>query len=517
MKNFSFTIVTLLITFVSVNVYGDYRPVASSAFSAVTGSVTASQLPSELVQFTQSQTIGTSAVYNIAFTSDSYTKLLIHPGVGSTTFHDISSNVFTLTSTGSPLGTQTNKPFDNASIYLSSGNYFTAPSNSVFDLTSTEDWCWEFWYKRDGTPPNFSTLFGRLSGTNGWAIMLNVGGANGIYLKRHEDSSGGVSYTGMDDGLHHYAFVHDDSQDKLSLFVDNVVVATATASTAINWTNYAEPVYVGHSTFDSPRFAKGWMSEIRISKGTQRYGFRNATYTLKYLDPFLGIETIRIKVGTQSATVLSFNATHTIFGSTTSAYIPGSVTKYVIEATAGGGKILAISYDSPSEETKKVVYSEGTKTHYLDGLKKMRIGEWSWRLRDVNRLDAEVIAKENFVKITQNINDYRIMSSGTSTQMIDVEKMQADYVLAKEAIELEWASTPEQYNLINNVENALETDTEIYLTPFAGDPSTPEILQSKDKKALSLNSQIGYAYEAIKELEAIVGSLTTRLEKARIP
>ena len=71
----------------------------------------------------------------------------------------------------------------------------------------------------------------------------------------------------------------------------------------------------------------------------------------------------------------------------------------------------------------------------------------------------------------------------------------------------------------------LESDTSITsITPVSDDPSTSALFKRSDPKILDLEPQIGclmstaqYQATEINELRALVGSLTTRIEKAGIP
>jgi len=151
---------------------------------------------------------------------------------------------------------------------------------------------------------------------------------------------------------------------------------------------------------------------------------------------------------------------------------------------------------------------EGTRTNYVDQLEKLRTGVWSWKENDVNRLDAEAEAKTNFIRKERDswtiANKFKytkeVFEVGTGTiTKIDKITMEKDY---KNHIELEWTAHPKQFEMINEVENRMEAgdNAEKHIGAFAGDITTPDILQNKEKTTLSLNDTIGWTIVVQKDM-----------------
>ena len=72
-------------------------------------------------------------------------------------------------------------------------------------------------------------------------------------------------------GQTHIAFVHNDAADTLKVYVDGTEQASATASTAINWTNTTDSLYIGMQNGFTDRSFAGWLDEIRITPDVARW------------------------------------------------------------------------------------------------------------------------------------------------------------------------------------------------------------------------------------------------------
>ena len=72
-------------------------------------------------------------------------------------------------------------------------------------------------------------------------------------------------------GQTHIAFVHNDANDTLKVYVDGTEQASATASTAINWTNTTDSLYIGMQNGFTDRSYAGRLDGIRITPGVARW------------------------------------------------------------------------------------------------------------------------------------------------------------------------------------------------------------------------------------------------------
>ena len=125
----------------------------------------------------------------------------------------------------------------------------------------------------------------------------------------------------------------------------------------------------------------------------------------------------------------------------------------------------------------------------------------------------------------QNNRDrYIIPNEGTGT--INYNQMITDY---KTQRLLEWASELNQQNLISDKKGALESDRSILkVSPVSDRITTPDELRGVDKRTIDPLSTASFAIAItqkqkkllegqateIQSLKAIIGSLTSRLNKA---
>lgn len=199
---------------------------------------------------------------------------------------------------------------------------------------------------------------------------------------------------------------------------------------------------------------------------------------------------------TPRTSVASYNG-HLRVGTSTSDIGTTSVYPLYVDGNIWVNGVIVTT----SDKEKKVEWALGTRSNFLDNFKNMKIGKWSWKLRDIHRLDAEAVAKKKYLVDgykdweQANIKLYSVSISGSTT--IGYDKMRDDYEATRQ---VEWMSDLTQQSLIDEVENNLEADKDIYFYPFAGDPSTPDEIQTPDKNKIILQSLIGQMGITVQEL-----------------
>lgn len=149
---------------------------------------------------------------------------------------------------------------------------------------------------------------------------------------------------------------------------------------------------------------------------------------------------------------------------------------------------------------------------------------------DITLDQAEEIAKIEYVKSFEVADYATFKTDRLSEYLADKGTDTANWTRLREDFEAEHGESrrnefyvlPDKEERIRQKKVELESDTSITsITPISDDPSTPDLFKRGDKRILDLQPQIGalmgtaqYQDLVIKELEAIVGSLTSRLNNA---
>ena len=194
---------------------------------------------------------------------------------------DRSSNAFAVTTVNNPT-VQRFSPFSPGTAYSTStiggsayfdgiGDYLTIPSNSVFQF-GTGDFSIECWFYDTGTSDTYPGL---ISSANGWqagstALRFNNLGLTAKFAFFHNPTGDPVfssTNTFASYQWHHVAVTRSGST--MRMFVNGIQEASAnvTASISLDTTT---GVIIG-SGFDSSSKIKGYVSNVRIVKGTAIY------------------------------------------------------------------------------------------------------------------------------------------------------------------------------------------------------------------------------------------------------
>lgn len=192
---------------------------------------------------------------------------------GSTSFTNtaVGGNTHSITANGNAqVDTDVDSPFTDglgSALFDGASDYLTSPDDTDWDLTASADWTIDFWIRRNGSQATNDAILQRGqagSPYNGWTIKFE---SNAVAIRNNANGSGGVGGASLSDATWtHIAIVHDDTANTLTIYKDGTQVQQATASTAINWTNTSDALYIGSQNgFVGSRDFAGHLCEIRFS------------------------------------------------------------------------------------------------------------------------------------------------------------------------------------------------------------------------------------------------------------
>lgn len=216
---------------------------------------------------------------------DSYTKLLLHcdGDDASTTFTDASPSAHGNASVAGNAQVDTaQKKFGTGSLLLDgTGDYLYYADHADWEMGSGE-WTVDFWMRFSNTTGYQYFLYHGATSDEGisWyffnnLLTLNIStgaGSDWEFAKT-------VSWTPSTDTWYHLAFVR--TSNTLKIFVNGTQVGTDGDMTGITARNSAGSLYVG-SHRNGIDGVKGWIEEIRISKGIARWTSNFTPPTLPY-------------------------------------------------------------------------------------------------------------------------------------------------------------------------------------------------------------------------------------------
>jgi len=242
-----------------------------------TGYLSSTRLIKGTAQYTAAFTTPTSPL-----TAVSGTSLLT---CQSNRFIDNSTNAFALTVTGNP-SVQTFSPFPTLTAYASgtnggsgyfdgSGDYLTVADNAAFEFGSG-DFTIELWVNTTSSS-QYDGLVTKESGAVGgaWSLMINssssTAGDVAFWSYDYNSFSGAMVITTgasiRDGGWHHIALVRNGSS--WAIYIDGVSRGTQTSSATLG--NSSADVWIGNTQSTPTRDFPGYMSGLRIVKGTAVY------------------------------------------------------------------------------------------------------------------------------------------------------------------------------------------------------------------------------------------------------
>jgi len=211
---------------------------------------------------------------------DTYVGLMLHCDGedGSTTFTDSSLSPKTVTAQGTAQIDTAVSKFSGASCYLSgsTSNYLTVPESSDWDFGSgnfTVDLWWNLDVVDIGVTNSIIGQYGAV-GNLGWLLDYSALGGGVRFFYTTDGTSGGSfqwNWAATADTWFHFALVRNSTT--LKFFVNGAQIGTdgnIGATTIFNSTNVLGiGIYEGGGA--PINYHRGWMDEIRVSKGVARY------------------------------------------------------------------------------------------------------------------------------------------------------------------------------------------------------------------------------------------------------
>lgn len=509
----------------------------SSAFYDLTGSASASQLPSilELLGTTTAIT-GTSSngrLYNLqnnAGQLDSYYKFIVNANtLGTSTFTDSTANGHFFTGYGgTPIGTSTNAKFSGSTMYAGngSGQYVITDASSDFNF-STGSWTVDFWFA-------FNTSLGE--NTNFWknsgAIQtyLNGGSSGAIHYYLGTSNSGweiasalaGSKTSYNINQLYHFEESYDGSNYRA--YINGTLDRIIPSASSVFGTN---TIKIGD--FGGTPNTGLYIDDFSVSQGIARHtgdftpsngqiGDIYNYYSAQYLPPGTTTPAMLIVddgTNTTSRYILN-NVSRTCFGYGTITAITSTSSSYCAEGVSAA---LFPAYNVKSFNAIKAGVKSVTGNHLQDIIN-LNLVTWHPKTQSVNRLDAEHFAKKDYLqdkkqawKLTNKSNYIiNVIETGTGTvTTLDSNSLDKD---SGSYAELAWASDLSQGDLVEKKKDYMESDGSITrMGVIESDPTVPEDIKGDDRHSVDLMSAIAKAYKCIQEQQIEIDELKLLLGK----
>lgn len=216
-----------------------------------------------------------ATAWPIAITPDpdfASVSLLLHMdgSNGSTTFTDSSSNSLSVTANGNAQISTAQSKFGGASGYFDgSGDYIATGTDAALTFGSGS-FTIEFWIRPTGTQPTNPRIIGNLSANafvaGDWVLTQDLN--YGFYVASYSGASPLVSLgsSATNDVWTHIAIVRDGND--FEMFKDGVSVSTNTWSGSLD---SGTRRFVVGSSGQTTEFWKGYIDDLRITKGVARY------------------------------------------------------------------------------------------------------------------------------------------------------------------------------------------------------------------------------------------------------
>lgn len=194
-------------------------------------------------------------------------------------------------------------PADGSTYFDGNGDYLTAPDSEDFNLSGGV-WTIEAWVKVDDVDGRHSVFSQADGGDYVWGFV-ETGGAFRFAIstaytwQMNLDTETSFIQPGR---WYHVAITEDG--DTYRLFVDGVIKSSATST--VRSSNYSGSLRLGMSPF-SGEYWKGWIDELRISKGLARYTASFTPSRDSYIVDPLTTFVLKNKAGTTNSFVDAAN------------------------------------------------------------------------------------------------------------------------------------------------------------------------------------------------------------------
>jgi len=209
---------------------------------------------------------------------DAYTAALLHCNGtdGSTVITDESGK--TWTANGNAQIDTAQSKFGGASVLFDgTGDSISSGDADDWQLDGGSDankWTIDFWVRFDGDPAaNQGLITQYQNNDNYWSFGLASGNAPVFVIRSAASNTVQIvlSWDPSTATWYHVAIVKDGTTG-YTIYVDGTAIAAATADTD-PMPNYAGSLYVGKrwTSAGVEEYFKGWLDELRISKGVARW------------------------------------------------------------------------------------------------------------------------------------------------------------------------------------------------------------------------------------------------------
>ena len=223
----------------------------------------------------QTLTTTNSQRSGVTVTASNVTLLTCHTGsAGSTTITDGSSNSTSITRNGNAVVSDFAPATGMKSVFFDgTGDYLQC---TLADTLGTADWTVEYWVWHNNISGNqihcafngYAPAFYRRNSSNAFAVYHNGGVASPYY---------NTNITPVANKWYHMAYCHDDSEGKMTVFINGAQADEFTYSGNINGTTFR----IGDD--GTSAWMNGYISNLRIVKNTVVYtkNFTPTTSALK--------------------------------------------------------------------------------------------------------------------------------------------------------------------------------------------------------------------------------------------
>lgn len=530
--------------------YSDYNKGSSIPFSEVTGSVTGSQLPSTItLSATSTTTIATSTDFQmkteLTFTTftETYLQFLLHMNGTDTSvnFFDSSTNNIQGTASGNAQVDTAQSVFNESALFDGTGDFLTFTTSPYWVIGGAQERTIKLRVRFNAfNASSTNCLIGTgLSTEDFWMLQYNDTAGNLTF--NFDPLGGGASnfsrpYVFGTGTWYAVALSYNPANTTWRMFVNGSQLGTGTIDgTGIG--NYLASLRIGKVPYNTSGNLNGWVDELAIFSGTGSailgtYTVETAPFNASYnryktqfYAPYQDYAMINYDSPGSRTTQASYifnNGSITAhgYGSTTDMSSVGSSNVYSAESRDAD---LATNFIVKSKDAKGRNFRE-VITSALNKIGSMSVMSWNpVNHKDLYRLDAEAIAKEDYIqskksswiKDNKHLYTSTLVEEGTGTvNIINTEKMNKDYNIY---IEFEWASSPEQTKLIDTVEDNAESDLTIRNYGLRlEDPLTADELRKPG--GIGLMDWAALNTKAIQELKAMLESATAEIQtlKAKI-
>jgi hypothetical protein len=254
-----------------------YRLTAASGSYAVTGSSASLLKAGKLAAAAGSYAItGTAAALTKTTADPNFANVVLLIGAdgtnGSTSFVDESSSAKTITAFGNAQISTAQSKFGGSSAYFDGSGDYLRLADSADWFFDTGQFTIELFVQFDTGFGNDETFVNQWSGTdssqNAWFFYRQGGTLR--FLTNNATVSVQSSAWSASTGQWYHVAVDRDGSNKIRLYIDGTMVASATsAASIINSNEFVAVGTIGTLTSFNP--LNGWVDELRITKGVARY------------------------------------------------------------------------------------------------------------------------------------------------------------------------------------------------------------------------------------------------------